>query len=173
VRNGMTTTSHGSIKVDTLAKQVLFCTIRITNRKKSGKVEIGTGFLFNALDTPLDPAGRSVPLLVSNEHVFADAAVLRLDFLLANVDGSGPELGQVARDLTADHVGKFVGGVDAALGVNYTAKILKIKHFPEGKAPGVSIWLRHSAMPDGRPARDERAHVPFEQEIELIDMISW
>jgi hypothetical protein len=95
----MTTTSHGSIKVDTLAKQVLFCTIRITNHKKSGKVEIGTGFLFNASDTPLDPAGRSVPLLVSNKHVFADAAVLRLDFLLANVDGSGPELGQVHTQL--------------------------------------------------------------------------
>jgi hypothetical protein len=78
-------------------------------------------------------------------------------YVAAGVVGDGPETGAVvsntrirARDLTADHVGKFVGGVDAALGVNYTAKILKIKHFPEGKAPGVSIWLRHSAMPDGR-----------------------
>ncbi|MGO9031435.1 trypsin-like peptidase domain-containing protein [Mycobacterium sp.] len=90
-----TIASQSNMKVDTLAKHVLFCTIRITNNKKNGKVEVGTGFLFNASESPLDPAGTAVPLLVSNKHVFADAAVLRLDFLLANADNSGPELGQV------------------------------------------------------------------------------
>jgi hypothetical protein len=56
---------------------------------------------------------------------------------------------------------------------NYAAKILRIKRFNEGKAPGVSVWLRHSALPDGRPARDERAHVPFDHEFELVEMMAW
>ncbi len=101
-------------------------------------------------------------------------------YVAAGIVGDGPETGAVvsntripAKDLTADHIGKFVGCLDPKLQANYGAKILKIKHVNEGTAPGVSIWLRHSAMPDGRPARDERAHVPFEQEIELTDMISW
>ncbi|OBA71513.1 hypothetical protein A5641_02115 [Mycobacterium sp. 1554424.7] len=101
-------------------------------------------------------------------------------YVAAGIVGDGPETGAVvsntrirAKDLTQDHVGKFLGGRDEKLGVNYPAKILKIKQFHEGKAPGVSIWIRHSALPNGRPARDERAHVPFDHELELIDMISW
>ena len=81
-------------------------------------------------------------------------------YIAAGIVGDGPETGAVvsntrihARDLTQDHVGKFLGGQDEALGVNYTSKILKIKHFNEWKAPGVSIWLRHSALPDGRHPR--------------------
>ena len=78
-----------------------------------------------------------------------------------------------ASDLTQEHVGKFVGCHDADSGVNYGAKILRIARRDEGKAPGVSIWLRHPALSSGRPARDGRAHVQFDQEFELIEMMAW
>jgi hypothetical protein len=102
------------------------------------------------------------------------------EVFVTDVVGDGPETGAVvsntrirAKDLTQDHVGKFLGGFDEKLGANYPAKILKVKHFGGGKAPGVSIWLRLSALPDGRPARDERAHVPFDHEFELIEMMTY
>jgi hypothetical protein len=79
-----------------------------------------------------------------------------------------------ARALTDEHVGQFFAfynpGVGDA-GANVPAKILKVKHFNGGKAPGVSVWFRVSALPDGTPAKDDRMHVPFETELELVSMI--
>ncbi|WP_006247213.1 hypothetical protein [Mycolicibacterium tusciae] len=102
------------------------------------------------------------------------------DVFITDVVGHGPETGAVvsntrirARDLTEQHVGQFVGCYDSDVEVNYSAKILKVKHFAEGNVPGVSVWIRHSALPDGRPSRDERTHVPFDYEFELIDMMAW
>jgi hypothetical protein len=98
------------------------------------------------------------------------------DVYAAEVVPFGPETGAivsvtkiVAGDLTSDHVGKFVGFHTEDY--NYSAKIRRVQHFDQGKAPGVSVWLRTSALPEGTPARDERMHVPFDTEIELIDMI--
>ena len=48
-----------------------------------------------------------------------------------------------ARNLNQSHVGRFVGCYDPDLGLNYGAKILKIVHFPNGRIPLVSIWIRH------------------------------
>lgn len=79
-----------------------------------------------------------------------------------------------ARDLSDEHVGKFFGTYNPAIGAagaNVPAKILKVKHFDQGKAPGVSVWFRMSALPDGTPAKDDRMHLPFDTELELVDMI--
>lgn len=82
------------MKVDTLAKHVLFSTVRVTKTDSKGNVSVGTGFLFNA-EQSQDPNVESIPLLVSNKHVLMGAATLRLDFLVRNADNSGPELGEV------------------------------------------------------------------------------
>ena len=55
-------------------------------------------------------------------------------------------------------------------------RIERISAAPEGtsirtRQPGVSVWLRMSALPDGTPARDDRMHVEFDTELELIAMI--
>jgi len=101
-------------------------------------------------------------------------------YVAAGVISDGPETGAIvsntrikARDLTDEHVGKFVAGFDPKVGANVPAKILKVKHFNEGKAPGVSVWLRMSALPDGTSARDERAHVPFDVEFELHEQLTY
>lgn len=78
-----------------------------------------------------------------------------------------------ARDLTDEHVGKFVGGLDPKIGANVGAKILKVKHFNEGKAPGVSVTVRMSALPDGTPSKVLPWHVPFDHEFELVEMITY
>jgi hypothetical protein len=87
------------VKADTLAKHVLFSAIRITNTDPAGSVSVGTGFLFNASESPDDPQGKFIPLLVSNKHVLMGAATLRLDFLVRNADNTGPELGKVHQHL--------------------------------------------------------------------------
>jgi hypothetical protein len=76
-----------------------------------------------------------------------------------------------ARDLNESHVGKFFGFLNPDIGANVPAKILKVKQFNGGKAPGVSVWFRVSALPDGTPAKDERMHVPFDTDLELVDMV--
>jgi hypothetical protein len=102
------------------------------------------------------------------------------DVYAADVVRDGPETGAIvsvakikARDLTAEHVGKFVGGYDPNIGANVPAKILRVRRVNEGKAPGVSVLLRMSALPDGTPARDVPAHVPFDHEFELVEMIAY
>jgi len=74
-----------------------------------------------------------------------------------------------AGDLTQDHVGKFISCEDPESGFVYAAKILRITRREEGKAPGVSIWLRHPALPSGLRSRDGQAHVRFDQEFDLVD----
>lgn len=72
-----------------------------------------------------------------------------------------------ARDLTRDHIGRFIGCFDG--GVNYQAKILDLKVFEEGSHPGVTILTRHPNLPH-RPARNEQNHVPFDYPIELVEL---
>jgi hypothetical protein len=79
------------VKADTLAKQILFSTVRITNALQGGQgASVGTGFLFNAAPSTADPI---IPLLITNKHVVDSAAEIRLDFLVENADSSGPALG--------------------------------------------------------------------------------
>jgi hypothetical protein len=109
----------------------------------------------------------------------SDDAEPEQQIFVTDVVGDGPQTQAVvsksrikASDLAQEHVGKFLSCHDADSGVNYGAKILRIERRDEGKAPGVSIWLQHPALSSGRPARDGRAHVPFDQEFELIEMMA-
>ena len=101
-------------------------------------------------------------------------------YVASSVISSEPETGAIvsvakikARDLTDDHVGKFIAGYDPAVGANVPAKILKVRHVNEGKAPGVSVRVRVSALPDGTPNQEEPWHVPFDHEFELMEMIAY
>jgi hypothetical protein len=76
-----------------------------------------------------------------------------------------------ARDLDESHAGKWIGGHER--GYNYGMKILKVKHINEGKAPGVTVWYRKSQLPDGTPAADSSMHIPFDTDIEIVDMMAW
>ena len=75
-----------------------------------------------------------------------------------------------ADQLTDDHVGRFIECHDPASGANYGAEILRIARREDGRAPGVSVWLRHPTLPSGRRSRDGQAHVRFEEVFQLIDM---
>lgn len=86
---------------DTPAKQLLFCTVRITN-KPSGTV--GTGFLFNASTDPL----RQMPVIITNKHVVVGASELVLDFVGQNTAGTGPDLQQHI-EFTLDGNPQFIG----------------------------------------------------------------
>jgi hypothetical protein len=101
-------------------------------------------------------------------------------YVAAGVISSGPETGAIvavgkikARDLTDEHVGQFVAGYDPKVGANVPAKILRVQHVNEGKAPGVLILARMSALPDGTPSREERWRVPFDHEFDLVDMLAY
>jgi hypothetical protein len=78
-----------------------------------------------------------------------------------------------ARDLTAEHVGKFVVNLGPDGGAKAPARILKVQQVTEGDAPGVSVLLRVSALRDGTPAHNVSAHVPFDHEFELIQIIGY
>ena len=75
-----------------------------------------------------------------------------------------------AGELTQEHVGRFVECHDPASGFNYGAEILRIARREEGRAPGVSVWLRHPTLPSGRLSRDGQAHVRFDDDFQLIEM---
>lgn len=78
------------MRTNTTAAQLYFCTVRIVVEKVDGKIETGTGFLFDAA-RPWDPSGH-LPLVVSNKHVLVKSAKsLTIEFLRANPDRSAPE----------------------------------------------------------------------------------
>lgn len=81
---------------DTLARQMLFCTVRITNTSPLG-TSTGTGFHFNAsLDGTV-----SIPLIITNRHVVENATSLRFEVLHGNADLTVPKLG-TRTDVTVD-----------------------------------------------------------------------
>ena len=92
------------MNVDTLAKQLLFSTVRITNTELNGDVSTGTGFLFNG-GTSLEPS-ETVAMVISNKHVIGNAARLEFDFLARNASNTGPDLSVPPRKFS-------VGGADA------------------------------------------------------------
>ncbi|MGY4713054.1 S1 family peptidase [Mycolicibacterium sp. CBM1] len=103
------------MKVDTLARQILFCTVHVTNVMTDGKVSTGTGFLFDATTTE---DGNRIPLLISNKHVLEKASEIRLNFLIQNADNSGPELGRSYRyTIVGAPVVGIVGHPDPAVDI--------------------------------------------------------
>jgi hypothetical protein len=84
--------------------------------------------------------------------------------------GSVPITTIKAGDLTQEHVGKFVGCHDPQLGFNYGAKIVNIIRREDGPNPGVLLRLSHPPMPGGMPARDQRARLRFDQQLQLVDI---
>jgi hypothetical protein len=78
-----------------------------------------------------------------------------------------------ARDLTAEHVDRFVTDFDPRVGVKVPAKILKVRHVTEGEEPGVSVLLRLPALRDGTLARNVLLHVPFDHEFQLVEIVGY
>ena len=76
-----------------------------------------------------------------------------------------------ARDLDQSHVGQWIGA--HAPDYNYGLKILAVRHVNQGNAPGVTVRYRPSQLPDGRPSIEATMHVPFDADIELVDMMAW
>lgn len=72
--------------INTLMKQLLFCTVRIETEGPAGQGS-GTGFIYNQ-------QGKDVglPLLVTNKHVVKDATRARVRFTRLNASGDGPDL---------------------------------------------------------------------------------
>ena len=81
---------------------------------------------------------------------------------------AGPRTPIRAGDLTDEHVGRLIECHDPASGFNYGAEILRIMRREEGKAPGVSVWLRHPTLPSGRRSREGQAHVRFDEVFQLL-----
>jgi hypothetical protein len=75
-----------------------------------------------------------------------------------------------AGELTEEHVGKLVGCRDSASGFNYGAKILKVVRVEEGSRPGMLVRIQHPPIPGGKPARQERMLLKFEQEVQLVEL---
>ncbi|MBD8477963.1 trypsin-like serine peptidase [Microbacterium sp. CFBP 8794] len=76
------------MEVQSLTEQLLFITVRITTLTEDGRAGSGTGFLLSEDD----PQGGTSLLVVTNKHVVAGAATVRMHFLAAA--GDSPELGQ-------------------------------------------------------------------------------
>src|SRR5215208_1677233 len=80
------------MKVETLAQQLLFSTIRITEDASPEGQSIGTGFVFAYESDPV-LEGRAAFFVVTNKHVIEDAEEGSLVFI--RNDGSGkPLIGQ-------------------------------------------------------------------------------
>lgn len=72
-----------------------------------------------------------------------------------------------ARELGPEHIGRFIGCNEG--GVNYQAKIVSIKVYEGGNAPGVTLRTQHPELPH-RASREEQSHVPFDFPIELVEL---
>lgn len=78
----------GDLKVDTIGKQILFSTVRITAQMPSGQ-STGTGFILN-MDLP---DGRHLPLLVTNKHVVVGATQISVHFIARKPGSDEPDFG--------------------------------------------------------------------------------
>lgn len=75
-----------------------------------------------------------------------------------------------AGDLTKDHIGQFVGCHDPIAGFNYGAKIADVIRDDNGPNPGILLSLKHPAIPGGKAGHDDRSRLPFDREVQLLEM---
>ncbi|MHC3004157.1 hypothetical protein [Gordonia sp. GN26] len=76
-----------------------------------------------------------------------------------------------AGDLASTHVGKLIGCY-SPMGYNYGAKIMEVRRDDGSPNPGMLLRIVHPAMPGVGPAREERVRLPFDQELELVELPS-
>jgi len=129
-------TNFWGMKADTLAKTLLFCTVRVNNNHLDGRESVGTAFFFNASQD----SGSHVLMLVSNKHVLENAAQLTLEILVANSDYSGPKLGELRRIPLGRGDGEpvpIIGHPDPAIDVAVlpVGDIVDVLHRATGETP--------------------------------------
>jgi hypothetical protein len=84
--------------------------------------------------------------------------------------GAAPITEIKAGDLTAEHVGQFVGCHDPVSGFNYGAKIVEVTRDEEHRNPGMLVHIQHPPIPGGKPAHQERMRLRFDQEVQLMEL---
>ncbi|MFF0491017.1 hypothetical protein ACFYTQ_18510 [Nocardia sp. NPDC004068] len=72
-----------------------------------------------------------------------------------------------ADELSPADIGRYFQNGDEATGANYQVKLLNYRVVREGKAPGVTLWLRHGEV-DGRPAYENHWHVPMDRVFNFV-----
>ncbi|MFE4920208.1 hypothetical protein [Streptomyces sp. NPDC056661] len=99
------------MNIDTLAKMLIFATVRIENWGPSGR-STGTGFIMN-LDLP---EGSQATVLVTNKHVIRGAQRLTAHFIPKKAGLDEPDLGNgVAVDLQLSGFGHPDSEVDVVV----------------------------------------------------------
>lgn len=75
-----------------------------------------------------------------------------------------------AGELTAEHVGKFLGCHDPEFGFNYGAEIVEVHRDESSERPGMLLKIIHPPFPGARPRREERVRLRFSQDLELVEL---
>ncbi|KXO91292.1 hypothetical protein [Tsukamurella pseudospumae] len=90
---------------------------------------------------------------------------------LSNGRGVAANTSVTAGQLDDSYLGKFMGchGDD----FNFQAKFVKFRRVNDGRAPGMTIWVKFPTVPGlpGMDGRVEKMHVPFSQNIEIVEVI--
>lgn len=103
------------------------------------------------------------------------------EMFISDVVRDGPETQALismnrikAEQLTAEHIGKFIGCNDPNTKANYGARIESVARDDAHQNPGMLVKIRHPAAPGLASAgRVDRMRLPFNHEIELFEMMAW
>lgn len=100
------------MKIDTPAKELLFSTVRIVNEAPIG-VTVGTAFLMHKSVGD----SHSIPLIVTNKHVLANADRLTLGFIARDQATDQPALGRRCEHVISSPDGQWTGHPDPEVDV--------------------------------------------------------
>jgi S1-C subfamily serine protease len=112
VTDDLTLCKIAAMKMDTPTKELLFSTVRIVNEAPIG-VTVGTGFLMQKSVGD----SRSIPLIVTNKHVLANADRLKLGFIARSQATDQPALGRRCDHVISSPDGQWTGHPDPEVDV--------------------------------------------------------
>ena len=126
----VTSAGGNNIKVETVAEQLLFSTLRIVAIKKDGSDSIGTGFIVEHKWAE-DKAG---PFLITNKHVIRDTVSGGLTFTLADgsSEESSPALGRSTSINLTERAWQWFGHPSDDIDVAVMPLAATIKHLRRG-----------------------------------------
>lgn len=120
------------MEVSSITEQLLFTTVRVETQEASGKLGIGTSFVFG-----YQSEGKEYPFLVTNKHVVSGVHKGRLTFIQMR-DGK-PLLGTgYALDID-DFEQLWYGHLDQEVDIAVTPLVPLIEHVTKG---GINIFFR-------------------------------
>jgi len=149
------------VQVNTLSKNLMFSTVRITARGPGNREWYGTAFIMDVSAGAVD--GSHIPMLVTNRHVVGDAVMMQFEFTKRAADDDQPMLGETYQTWIVNAAAAWTFHPDPAIDVAVMplADVIRQVQEPLFYRPIPVTWFPTPEVADGLDALEDITFIGY------------